>query len=416
MKILLVVSMVPQADGLGAIPKLLHAQLLGLRERHQVTVVGSFGDLPGQAEAARELMRASDLSAHFADRRPASCPRRRWRVRAELAAAWATKPWPWRAVSATGGVQAMVDRAAAEGPFDVVALEEDLMSVLRLPPDTPVVLTEHEAFQAPASGWKAARLRERPEMWLRRRDWSRWPEFRRSAWRRADLVQVYSRGDAEAIATADPALAARVRVNPFGLVPPPAADPAAEAGGTILFTGTFTHLPNREAALWLAQEIVPAVRAREPGATLRIVGSAPPAEIRGLAGPGIEVVADAPSMEPHLRAAAVVVAPVRSGGGMRMKVLEAMARGKAVVTTPLGAEGFTSIDPAPPLVLADSGEGIARGLADLLGDERRRRKLGRDAREFALRHHSPGAWAERLEAVYAEAQANPPAAAADSLG
>ena len=404
MRILLVVSMVPQADGLGAIPKLLHAQLLGLRERHQVTVVGSYGDLPGQAEAARELMRASDLSAHFADRRPAGAARQRWQVRAELAAKWAKKPWPWRAVSATGGVQAMVDRAAREGPFDVVALEEDLMSVLRLPAETPVVLTEHEALQASEKGWKAARLRERPEMWLRRRDWRRWPEFRRSAWQRADLVQVYSQGDAEAIASVDPALAGRVRVNPFGLVPPAAADPAAETRGTILFTGTFTHLPNREAALWLAREILPAVRAQAPEATLRIVGSAPPAEIRGLAGPGIEVVADAPSMEPHLREAAVVVAPVRSGGGMRMKVLEAMARGKAVVTTPLGAEGFTSIDLQPPLAIAEDAEGIAAALANLLGDEQGRRELGGQAREFTLRHHTPEAWAKRLEAVYEEAR------------
>ncbi len=241
-------------------------------------------------------------------------------------------------------------------------------------------------------------------MWLRRRDWRRWPEFRRAAWNRADLVQVYSRGDAGAIAEADPALADRVRVNPFGLFLPPAADPEAEQPGTILFTGTFTHLPNREAALWLAREILPAVRAREPAATLRIVGSAPPREILDLAGPGVEVVADAPAMEPHLRAATVVVAPVRSGGGMRMKVLEAMARGKAVVTTPLGAEGFTSIDPDPPLAIADDGEGIAAALADLLGDEDARRELGRQAREFSLRHHTPEAWAERLEAVYAEAQ------------
>lgn len=405
MRILLVVSMVPQADGLGAIPKLLHAQLLGLRERNEVTVVGSFGDLPGQAEAAQELMRAGDLSAYFADRRRASSGWRRWQVRAELAGKWLAKPWPWRAVSATGGVQTMVDRAAAEGPFDVVALEEDLMSVLRLPPAIPVVLTEHEAFQASAEGWRATRLRERPEMWLRRRDWARWAEFRRASWERAELVQVYSRGDAEAIAAAAPALADRVHVNPFGLVPPPAADPAAEEPSTILFTGTFTHLPNREAALWLATEILPAVRARAPEAKLRIVGSAPPAEIRGLAGPGIEVVADAPSMEPHLRAAAVVVAPVRSGGGMRMKVLEAMARGKAVVTTPLGAEGFTSLDPEPPLALGDDSEGIAAALAELLGDEPGRRELGRRAREFTLRHHSPEAWAKRLEAVYEEARA-----------
>jgi glycosyltransferase involved in cell wall biosynthesis len=402
MRILLVVSMVPEADGLGAIPKLLHAQLAGLRERHQVTVVGSYGDLPGQAEAAQELMGADDLRAVFVDRRRSRSTAQRWRVRAALAAAWAGKPWPWRAVTTTAGVQAGIDRVAGSG-FDVVALEEDLMSVLRLPAGVPTVLTEHEAVQAPVAGWRAARLRDRPARALRRVDWRRWEDFRRSAWHRAGLIQVYSRGDAAAIASREPGLAERVRVNPFGLVLPPACDPAEEEPGTILFAGTFTHLPNREAAQWLAREIMPAVWARAPAARLRIVGSAPPAEVGSLAGPGVEVVADAPSMEPHLRAAAVVTAPVRSGGGMRMKVLEAMARGKAVVTTPLGAEGLDCIDPEPPLVVAATAEGTAIEIARLLEDQPARRRLGAEARAFAEAHHSPAAWAKRLEAVYEEA-------------
>ena len=116
------------------------------------------------------------------------------------------------------------------------------------------------------------------------------------------------------------------------------------------------------------------------------------------------MIGDAASMDPYLEAAAVVLAPVRSGGGMRMKVLEAMARQKAVVTTPLGAEGFTDFDQDPPLAIAASSEAIAAVTADLLGDRERRRDLGRRAREFACRHHSPAAWAERLEAVYGEAR------------
>jgi glycosyltransferase involved in cell wall biosynthesis len=394
--------MVPQGDGLGAIPKLLHAQLAGLRERHQLTVVGSFGDLPGQAEAAAELMAADDLQALFVDRRRSSSARRRWQVRAQLAGTWATKRWPWRAVSATAGVQPAIDQVAGSG-FDVIALEEDLMSVLRLPAGVPTVLTEHEAVQAPATGWRAARLRDRPESALRRADWRRWDDFRRDAWRRATLVQVYSRGDAAAVAQREPGLAERVRVNPFGLVLPPACDPDDEQPGTVLFAGTFTHLPNREAARWLAAEIMPAVWQRAPTAQLRIVGSAPPAEVRALAGPRVEVVADAPSMEPHLRAAAVVTAPVRSGGGMRMKVLEAMARAKAVVTTPLGAEGLNCIDPAPPLAVAATSEETATAIASLLEDEAARRRLGESARELAATHYTPEAWGKRLQKVYEEA-------------
>jgi glycosyltransferase involved in cell wall biosynthesis len=404
MRIMLVTSMVPDPGGVGAIPKLLAAQLQGLRERgHEVTLVTTFGEDPGQAEAAARLLE-SDLDAHILDRRRSASARRRWRVRAELAATWAGKGWPWRVVCGAAGMQPLVDRVARERRLDVVAVEDNPMAVLRFPAGVPVVFTEHEAIRAPASQLGAARLFERPERTLRARDWRRWDSFLPGIWERFELLQVFCEADAAEVRRQAPALAPRVRVNPYGMILPPPCDPAREQPGTVLFTGTFAHLPNRDAARWLAAEIMPAVRARCPGARLRIVGAAPPAEVLDLAGDGIEVIADAPSMQPHLEAAAVVVAPVRSGGGMRMKVLEAMARRKAVVTTSLGAEGFASLEPEPPLRLADDGAGVAAAIAALLEDDGERRRLGGAAREFAERHHSPAAWAERLEAVYEEAR------------
>jgi glycosyltransferase involved in cell wall biosynthesis len=88
-------------------------------------------------------------------------------------------------------------------------------------------------------------------------------------------------------------------------------------------------------------------------------------------------------------------------------VLEAMALGKAVVTTGLGAEGFTGFPEAPPLAIAEGGEEIAAAIARLLGDDRARRGLGEGARDFALLHHTPAAWAARLEAVFEEARELP---------
>ena len=402
MRILLLAPMAPQAEGAGAIPELLTAQLEGLARRHEVTVAGTFGDLPGQAEAAAELRRAG-VDAHFADRRRSPSALRRWRVRAELAASWAARPWPWRAVTAHPEVQGIVDRLLAEREFDVVAVEEASMTTFRLPPGLPSVLTEHEALRAPARGWRAERPAAYPRHVLAELDWRRWGRFQRRAWERFDLVQVYSESDAAAIRRRAPELAPRLRVNPFGVRLPPAADPAAEEPGTLLFFGTFTHAPNRDAALWLGREIMPALRRAAAGARLLIVGKAPPPEVRALAGEDVEVVADAPSMRPHLERAAVVLAPVRTGGGMRMKVLRSMAAGKAVVTTPLGAEGFTALDPDPPLALAETTEEITTAISSLLTDSTARRSLATRARTFAERHHTPEAWAERLERVYGEA-------------
>ncbi|HEX2392722.1 MAG TPA: glycosyltransferase family 4 protein [Solirubrobacterales bacterium] len=403
MRVLLVTPVPPQADGAGAIPVLLHAELLGLRELHDVTLVTAVGDEAGEAAALGPLRAAGEV--HAADRRRPPPGWRRRRRQLRMATRWARGGWPWRTVwYADPAIQRILDRLAAEREFDLVAVEDSSMSVFRYPAGVPTVYTHHEVLRprpldrhpgAPARwpGWAFGEL-----------DWRRWRGFQRRAWSAFDRVQVFSHRDAETIGELAPEVAPRVRVDPFGLVLPPRHDPAREIAGTVLFVGNFAHPPNRDAALWLAGEIMPAIGRRCPEARLRIVGTAPPPEVRALAGPAVELIADAPSVLPHLDAAAVVLAPVRTGGGMRMKVLQAMAAGKAVVTTSRGAEGYTGFGEEPPLRVADDGAGIAAATAELLGDAVGRRRLGERAREFSERHHSPAAWARRLTAVYEEAR------------
>jgi glycosyltransferase involved in cell wall biosynthesis len=404
MRVLLVAPVPPQADGSGAIPVLLDAELRGLRERHEVTLVTAIGDEPGEAEALRRL--EAEVETHVADRRRPPPGARRRRRQLRMAARWARGGWPWRTVwFAEPGIQALLDRLGAERRFDVVAIEDSAMSVFRYPPGVATVYTHHEVLRPRPVRWRPGPPRAWPGWAFGELDWRRWQDFQRRAWGRFDRVQVFSGRDAETIAELAPEAAPRVRVDPFGLALPPPADPARQRPGTLLFVGNFAHPPNRDAAVWLAREIMPAILGRQPRATLRIVGTAPGPEVRALAGPGVEVVADAPSVLGHLEEAAVVLAPVRTGGGMRMKVLQAMAAGKAVVTTPRGTEGYTGFGEAPPLAVADGEGAIAALAAGLLGDDRERLRLGERAREFARRHHSPAAWAERLTAVYEEARA-----------
>jgi glycosyltransferase involved in cell wall biosynthesis len=191
-------------------------------------------------------------------------------------------------------------------------------------------------------------------------------------------------------------------VTPFGIDLPEPADLSREQAATLLFVGNFTHPPNVDAARWLSREIMPLLRAQNSGARLLLVGGSTPEEVRALAGPGIEVVGEVPTVAPYFERAAVVLAPVRTGGGMRMKVLRALAGGKAVVTTPRGAEGFTIAGDSPPMVIAEDAEGIANATARLLADERQRRALARRARAFATEHYSAQAYGHRLELVYEE--------------
>ncbi len=136
---------------------------------------------------------------------------------------------------------------------------------------------------------------------------------------------------------------------------------------------------------------------------LTIAGALPPVEVKRLAGDGVKVTGWVPDLAPVMAGAEVVVAPVRVGGGMRMKVLEAMACGKAVVTTPRGAEGLAVNERTPPLMVADDAPGIAAACLALLADSDRRRRLGDDARAFASECHGSAAYAARLERVYREA-------------
>jgi glycosyltransferase involved in cell wall biosynthesis len=394
--------MPPQAAGSGAIPVLLDAQIAGLRERNEVTLVSAVGEEAGEAEAARRL-RDSGLDAHFADRRQPGAPGQRWRRRARMASAWAGGN-PWRAVwFADPGIQAILDRLARSHGFDVAVVEDSAMSSYRLPAGVPSLLTEHEVLRPRPVEWNPGGAKGLPGWAFGELDWRKRPRFQRRAWRRFDRVLAFGRRDAAAIAELAPEVAPRVRVSPFGLSLPPAADPAREQPGSLLFVGNFSHQPNRDAALWLAREIMPALLAQRPEARLRIVGSSPPPEILALASGAVEVIADAPSVEPYTEAAAVVVAPVRVGGGMRMKVLQALGAGKAVVTTSRGSEGFDCFTEPPPLALADEAEGFATTIATLLGEPARRRELGARARSFAEAHYSPTAWASRLERAYEEA-------------
>src|SRR5207248_3196021 len=128
-----------------------------------------------------------------------------------------------------------------------------------------------------------------------------------------------------------------------------------------------------------AREILPRIRERRPEVMLELVGPQPPASLRALAGDAVTVTGEVPDLAPHLSRAAVVVVPLRHGGGMRIKVLDALAAGKATVASPLAVEGLGAAD----VRVADSDNEFAESILELLGDPDARHALGRRARAWA---------------------------------
>jgi len=148
-------------------------------------------------------------------------------------------------------------------------------------------------------------------------------------------------------------------------------------------------------------DIFPSVRKDHPEAELILVGANLPVDLERLDEEGVLAVGAVEDVSEYLERAAVVVAPIRSGGGVRVKVLEALGAGKAVVATRLAAEGIEA-PPGEAILLADSAAELAACLSLLLGDEKRRRALGESAYAWASQHLRSECTTHRFDSLYTQ--------------
>jgi polysaccharide biosynthesis protein PslH len=393
--------MVPRSEAPWAIPLVLDARVAGVRSLgHELTLITIARSDPADREAVAELS-ASGVDVHPVYHRQGGRAYH-WRNRWRLASTWLMRETPFRSAWFwEAGVQTTLDRLLSTAHFDVVLLEDNAAGLYTVPNGVPTLLTDYEVRRPRKLRWRELVHARQPHHWLLRElDWQRWHPYQRRVWSRAHSIQVFSNRDARVIGEIAPELSARTHVNPFGVrLPSVPADPAAEDGSSILFVGNFTHPPNLDGVLWLAREILPRVRQLHPGVKLVIVGSSPPASVRALVGDGVELHESVPEIRPYLERASALVAPLRTGGGQRMKVLYAMALGKAVVTTPRGADGLAVVGHEPPLVTAQDSESLARATAELLASPEKRCDLATRARAYVNEHYSPLAHARRQEAA-----------------
>jgi glycosyltransferase involved in cell wall biosynthesis len=152
-----------------------------------------------------------------------------------------------------------------------------------------------------------------------------------------------------------------------------------------MFLGSMDWEANVDAVDYFCREIWPAVRAAVPEARFRIVGRNPSPRVAALASSSVEVTGRVPSVIDYLKETAVFVVPLRIGGGTRLKIFEAMAAGRAIVSTSVGAEGLDVHDGAD-VMLADTPSRFADRVIELLRDPARRAALEAGAAATAARH------------------------------
>jgi len=214
--------------------------------------------------------------------------------------------------------------------------------------------------------------------------------FERSAMAAMDAVVCCSDEDAVQVRALNPGAA--VAIVPNG-VDPACFQPRPEASGppTVLFVGTLDYPPNVDAVEYFCEAIRPRLLGRVPDLRVRIVGRNPVAGVLARnAAPGVTVFGSVPDVRPHLAEATAVVVPLRVGGGTRIKILESLAAGRAVVSTSIGAEGL-GLRHGQHLSIADDPESFARETAALLLDPSLRVRLAAAGRAEVLARY---AWPE----------------------
>jgi glycosyltransferase involved in cell wall biosynthesis len=288
-------------------------------------------------------------------------------------------------------IRRMIARWLAEDRFDV-AVCDFLAPSLNFPRQlrpamTPVVLFQHNVESA---------------LWRRQADYApnlvKWGVYnleaakmlryeRTTVGRFAHVIAV-SENDrdqmAQMIVPPDPA---RISVAPTGVdlwqYRPEPGESATEP--LVIFLGSMDWEANIDGVDYFCREVWPRVRAAVPDARFRIVGRNPDARVKRLASESVEVTGTVSSVIEHLREAAVFVVPLRIGGGTRLKIYEAMAAGKAVVSTTVGAEGL-DINDGRDILLADDAEGFGQFVIKLLRDRQLRQQFEQAAARLAARY------------------------------
>jgi glycosyltransferase involved in cell wall biosynthesis len=181
----------------------------------------------------------------------------------------------------------------------------------------------------------------------------------------------------------------------------------AEKPFSMVMTGSFSWKPKQHNLRILVSEIFPLIKGKVPQASFKVVGQGIPAELKTLAeAHGVEITGAVPDVRPYVHEAALVLNYLESGGGIALKVLEAMAMCKPVLSNQDGIEGIPAIVAGKHAAVTDGREAFAAEAAVLLQDAPRRGALAREGYDLVLREYAWDRLAERFHRVYTELQVN----------
>lgn len=405
MKILVLTQLPPFPPDSGPKVKTYHL-LRHLAAQHHVTLVCFTRDEQDEANAARLRPLCTEL--HTVPQ-PRSAPHK---LVAAARSLLGGRPYVVeRAASAAMHqlLARLVYAAAAAGkPFDLVHADQLVMAQFAAPLPLPRLLDEHNV------AWKQyERIAERRRglgRWARRRESRLLRRYEGRVCADFEAVTVVSEEDRRGL------LAALGRERELPVIPIAvdcAAEPAlprAPAARAILSLAPMRAPLNADGVAWFAREIYPLVQRAVPDARLAICGAEPTPELRALAelDTSIEVAGHVADPRPYVAGAACQIVPLRGGGGMRVQILEALARGVPVVSTTAGYAGMDLV-PGRHLLVADTPSDFADAVALLLRDPEFGARLAAAGRQRVLERYDCRAVYPALDAIHAAIAARPAA-------
>jgi sugar transferase (PEP-CTERM/EpsH1 system associated) len=369
-----------------------------LSRRHRVTLVTTHGlgdDPDGLVSQLPDCHRIHSVPFAVAKKGDARFP-------TTVARSWLSKDpvdlWKWRVKEVRDLVRDLVDDGTAD-----VCISDFLFAATNVPMRgrVPVVLFEHNVEYLI---WqRLAALESKP--WRRalfELEWRKVRRQERAMCRRADLTIAVSTEDRDRLAALAPGAA--VTAIPTGVDTnyfTPSSLP--EIPARLVFTGSMDWQPNEDAVTYFADAILPRIHREIPTVSFAIVGRRPNARVRAVAErAGMLVTGTVDDVRPYIAQAAVYVVPLRAGGGTRLKIFEALAMRKPVVSTTVGAEGL-ALTPGREFLAADDPDTFAQEVVALIRDPARRRTLGQAGRELVETHYSWPHIANTFEAACEEA-------------
>ena len=406
MRILVLAPQWPDPPRQGAAIRNLHI-ILYLAKRHRVTLLTFEADgTMNMARLERACERVEVLPA------PGRSPQQR--LKALLTSPLPDMAWRLRSDAMMGLVRELCSQTA----FDAVHIEGIEMAPYAV--QSPVskgggqiakivydahnaeYLLQRRAFTTDLPN--AARL---PKAAYSLAQWWRLRQFEREVCLASERVLAVSEADKDALSRLSPAIGKRIKVLPNGVDPAywsrdadylPA--PVEDGPETLVFDGSMDFRPNVDAVQWFAREVWPLIRAERPDARFYVVGRNPTRDVLALGNrPGITITGTVDDPRSWVAAATVYVVPMRIGGGVRLKVLQAMAMGCALVSTPVGIEGI-AVQDGREVMVARSAHSFARGVVTLLAEPQRRATLGHAARELATTRYAWQTLLPVLDQVY----------------